>query len=224
MSVVLDRGCCLKLYLYDHCPYCVRAWMVAGWRQVSLDVVHLLNDDEQAHFDLIGAKMVPILQFDDGRAIGESLDIVAALDQIDTGMPRLDPWDEVAAQRAALQDVGQSVSCLLFPRNVRIGLKEFATQGAVDYFTLRKEEIIGMSFAQALEDTEAHKAVVERMLDEMTPIQRPGTHMRMGDVLLFPTLRNLTMVRGLKMPNWVEDYVAKLSAMSGVLTYYDRAI
>jgi glutaredoxin 2 len=50
-----------RIYLYDHCPFCVRATMVAAYKQVPFERVVLLNDDEKTCHDLIGKKMVPIL-------------------------------------------------------------------------------------------------------------------------------------------------------------------
>ncbi|WP_172329277.1 glutaredoxin 2 [Mangrovicoccus sp. HB161399] len=214
----------MKLYQYDHCPFCVRADMVASWRKVPHEKVYLLNDDEQAHYDLIGAKMVPILQFDDGKAMGESLDIVAELDGIETGAPTLDPWDEVAPQMQALASANRAVNCLLFPRNVRLGLPEFETRTAIGYFTERKEDIIGISFGQALEETAAHKAEVEAMLAAMPPLDLPGDRLRMGDVLIYPQLRNLTMVKDLAFPDWVRAYVDHVTALCGTHSYDDRAI
>ena len=214
----------MKLYQYDHCPFCVRADMVAGWRQVPHEKVYLLNDDEAAHIALVGAKQVPILQFDDGSAMVESLEIVAELDAVDTGADRLDPWDEVAPQRQALNAVGQAVNCLLFPRSVAIGLPEFATPGAIAYFTERKQAIIGMSFAEAMAGTGRWQAEVEAALAAMPPVDPPGDRLRMGDVLLYPSLRNLTMVRGLAFPGWMRGYIDRVTALCATQTYDDRAI
>ncbi|WP_108260414.1 glutaredoxin 2 [Mangrovicoccus ximenensis] len=214
----------MKLYQYDHCPFCVRADMVASWRNVPHEKVYLLNDDERAHYDLIGAKMVPILQFEDGKAMGESLDIVAELDGVDTGAPQLDPWDEVAPQVEALSSVNRAMNCLLFPRSVKIGLPEFATPSAVDYYTERKSGAIGISFGEALEETAAHKAEVEAALAAMPEMGLPGDRLRMGDVLVYPVLRNLTMVKDLAFPDWVRSYVDHVTALCGTHSYDDRAI
>lgn len=214
----------MKLYLYDHCPFCVRAEMVAGWRQVPIENVYLLNDDVQAHLDLIGVKMAPILQFDDGRAMGESLDIVAELDLVETGAAHLDAWNDVAAQLADISAASHAINCLLFPRNVQLGLPEFATSGAIAYFTKRKQADIGMPFAQALAETPQHIATVQAMLAAMAPISPPDGALRMGDVMLFPRLRNLTMVKGLEWPVWARDYVLRVADMCNVATYFDRAI
>ena len=51
----------MKLYLYDHCPFCVRARMIFGLRNVPVEEIVLLNDDEATPIGLIGAKQVLIL-------------------------------------------------------------------------------------------------------------------------------------------------------------------
>ncbi|MEI4487058.1 glutaredoxin 2 [Frigidibacter sp. MR17.14] len=219
----------MKLYQYHHCPFCVRADMAANWLRVPHEKVYLLNDDEKTCFELIGAKMVPILQLDataegPGRAMGESLDIVAELGRHAPGGRAIAPWAEVKAQQAGLSAVQGAISALLFPRNVRIGLPEFATPAAVAYFTERKSAILGTSFDEAFAASDRHRATVEAALAALPVPQMPGETLRMGDVLLFPGLRNLTVVAGLDRPQWVVDYVAQVAEMTGVQTYEDRAL
>lgn len=52
----------MKLYIYDHCPFCVRARMIFGLRDVAVEEVVLANDDEATPIGMIGSKQVPILQ------------------------------------------------------------------------------------------------------------------------------------------------------------------
>ena len=52
----------MKLYIYDHCPFCVRARMIFGLRDVEVEEVVLANDDEATPIGMIGSKQVPILQ------------------------------------------------------------------------------------------------------------------------------------------------------------------
>ena len=52
----------MKLYIYDHCPFCVRARMSFGLRDVAVEEVVLANDDETTPIGMIGSKQVPILQ------------------------------------------------------------------------------------------------------------------------------------------------------------------
>jgi len=56
----------MKLYIYDHCPFCVRARMIFGLRGVEVENIILANDDENTPIGMIGAKQVPILEKDDG--------------------------------------------------------------------------------------------------------------------------------------------------------------
>ena len=72
----------MKLYSYDHCPYCVKARMIFGLRGIGFEHAILANDDEATPNKLIGKKMVPILVKNDGSAMGESLDIVRYVDSL----------------------------------------------------------------------------------------------------------------------------------------------
>ena len=71
----------MKLYIYDHCPFCVRARMIFGLRDVAVDEETLLNDDEDTPIGLIGAKQVPILIKPDDMAMDEGRDIVRFIDE-----------------------------------------------------------------------------------------------------------------------------------------------
>ena len=216
----------MKLYLYDHCPFCVRAEMVAHYKQVPVEQVYLLNDDEASCFALIGAKQVPILQFDDGRAMGESLDIARKLDELGDPARAIRPHGNYLPVQEHMNAVRLAIWCLLFPRDIALGLPEFATQSARDYFQAKKEQIIQRSFAQALEETAEHKAVVEQMLASLPPLELPSAHgntLGWDDVLLYPGLRNLSMVKGLVFPQAVRAYVEEVAQLTDTSTYFERA-
>lgn len=216
----------MKLYLYDHCPFCVRAEMVAHYKQVPVEQVYLLNDDETSCFSLIGAKQVPILQFDDGRAMGESLDIARKLDELGNPARVIRPHGDYLPIQEHMNQVRLATWCLLFPRDIAIGTPEFATQAARDYFQAKKEQIIQRPFAQALAETAEHKATVEAMLATLPPLDPPSAHgdtLGWDDVLLYPGLRNLSMVRDLAFPPAVRTYVEEVARLTETATYFDRA-
>ena len=71
----------MKLYVYDHCPFCVRARMIFGLKNLPVELVVLANDDEATPIGLVGKKVVPILVKEDGTAMPESLDIVHYVDE-----------------------------------------------------------------------------------------------------------------------------------------------
>ncbi|MCC9266155.1 glutaredoxin 2, partial [Bacillus velezensis] len=73
----------MKLYIYDHCPYCVKARMIFGLKNLPVELQILANDDAATPERLIGQKMVPILQKDDGSYMPESMDIVHYIDNYD---------------------------------------------------------------------------------------------------------------------------------------------
>ena len=52
----------MKLYIYDHCPYCVKARMIFGLKAFPFKLMCLLNDDEKTPISMIGVKMLPILK------------------------------------------------------------------------------------------------------------------------------------------------------------------
>ena len=46
----------MKLYIYDHCPFCVRARMAAGLFGADVEEVVLANDDEATPIGMIGSQ------------------------------------------------------------------------------------------------------------------------------------------------------------------------
>ena len=46
----------------------------------------------------------------------------------------------------------------------------------------------------------------------------------MEDVLVFPLLRNLTMVNGIRFPEKVADYASKMAETYRIDLYHDRAV
>ena len=131
----------MKLYVYDHCPFCVRARMIFSLKNLPVELVVLANDDEATPIGLVGKKVVPILVKEDGTAMPESLDIVHYVDEhfgekilSEQVRPEIEAW---------LKEVGSYYGHLTTARFTQIGLAEFETQSAVDYFTKKKTEFIG---------------------------------------------------------------------------------
>ncbi len=215
----------MKLYIYDHCPFCVRARMAFGLTQTPVELITLANDDEATPIGLIGAKQVPILQKDDGSHMGESLDIVrhiaaqANTPINETIRPSIQAWTD---------QVGEYYNQLLFPRSIQLGLPEFATPSAVVYFILKKEASVGTGIAQMLDKTPELLAQIHRDLHALASQIHSdtlnGSEISMEDIIIFPMLRNLSMVRGIQFPQVVQDYIANMAARSQINTYFDCAV
>ena len=218
----------MKLYIYDHCPFCVRARMIFGLRNVPVEEIVLLNDDEATPIRLIGAKQVPILQKPDGSHMGESLDIVRYVDEF-AGQARLDETIRPAVQ-AWFDQASQPCNHLVMPRDVRLEppLPEFATAEAIAYFVQKKEQNIG-SFEQNLAETHTYLERIHLALPELAALLggQPylnGSAPGMEDIIIFPVLRNLTLVKGIAFPAKLQAYIERLSAESKVPLYSERAL
>ena len=216
----------MKLFIYDHCPFCLRARMIFGLRGVAVEEAVLLNDDEATPISMIGAKQVPILQKDDGTFMGESLDIVRYIDEA-AGKRRLK--EEVRPElQAWLDKVGKYQNKLVQPRDVKIGLPEFATPEAVKYFVDKKEKSIG-NFETNLNKTAEYLARLNADLAELERLVSDGNEgiggeTGMEDILTFPILRNLTIVRGAVFAPKTLAYLERMSVATGIDLYFDRAL
>ncbi|MDK4684523.1 GrxB family glutaredoxin [Kingella negevensis] len=217
----------MKLYIYDHCPFCIRARMILGLRDVPLENIVLLNDDEDTPIGLIGAKQVPILQKPDGSHMGESLDIVRYIDEFSGCETRLNETirPEIQAWFDRFMAYGNH---LIQPRDIQIGLPEFATPEAIAYFQKKKESMLG-SFEQNLTETSKYLAQAEQELAQLDTLVKSsgclnGENLSMEDIIIFPLLRNLSIVKGIQYPQNVLAYVQTMAEKAKIDTYFDRAI
>ena len=197
----------MKLYIYEHCPFCVKARMIFGLKNIPVELVVLLNDDEETPTRMVGQKVAPILQKDDSRYLPESMDIVHYVDNLDhkpllTGArnPAIEEW---------LRKVNGYVNRLLLPRIAKAPFDEFSPPEARAYFTKKKEASIG-----SFEEHMAHSAgLIKNISDDLRNldklIQQPNAvngELSEDDIHLFPLLRNLTLVAGVDFPTRVADY------------------
>ncbi len=201
----------MKLYVYDHCPYCVRARMPFGLKDIPFELAFIDNDDEETPIRMIGQKMLPILEDGDGF-MGESLDIVAKLDALKGEKIFDGEADPVLANW--LGQWGGVVNTLVIPRTPDPVFPEFRSESARAYFTAKKEATFG-DFPGLIARTDEALAQMHTGLRELIPAL-PGVAPSINDILLFPQLRSLTIVPGLEMPAPVADYVARMSEASGV--------
>lgn len=197
----------MKLYIYDHCPYCVKARMIFGLKNIPVELQILANDDEETPTRLIGQKMVPILQKDDGSYMSESLDIVHFIDNYDRKPLLIGPANPAIA--AWLRKVSDYTPRLIIPRFAQASFEEFASASARQYFTKKKEAQLG-SFAEHLSHSKGLIKKLNNDLSDLDPlIERPNAcngELSLDDIHLFPLLRSLSIVAGVTPPSRVADY------------------
>lgn len=207
----------MKLYVYDHCPFCVKARMIFGLKNIPVEIIILLNDDVTTPTQLIGKKMLPILQLEDGTAMGESLDIISFIDQLqgarvisELNHPQLEEW---------LKAVQSYSNKLIMPITPDIAYAEFATEAARAYYSEKKQAMVG-NFAELKMQRPALIAQLNKDLQKLAAllpdIDAPNFGVSLSDIHLFPLLRALTLFKELEWPAEVAHYrdaIARLSAI-----------
>lgn len=197
----------MKLYIYDHCPFCVKARMIFGLKNIPVELQILANDDEATPKKMIGEKMVPILQKDDGSFMPESMDIVHFIDNYDQKPLLSGPTNPAIA--AWLRKVSDYTTRLIIPRFAHAAFEEFAAASSRQYFISKKEAQIG-SFAEHLDHSPGLIKKLNNDLQELDPlIVRPNGcngELSTDDIHLFPLLRSLSIVAGVTPPSRVAAY------------------
>lgn len=206
------------LYIYECCPFCVRARMIFGLKKRSYEITYLLYDDEETPKKMIGQKMAPILQ-EGGHYMAESMDIVHKIDNKDqqpvlTGQtnPAITEWLEKVSY----------CNRLFMPRYVNEGLPEFATKSARDYFVAKKEAHLG-SFADFMSETPKLVEQINKDLQQLSLlIKSPEAcngELSTDDIMLFPILRSLSIVEGVMYPEAVDNYRKNMSTKTEIALY-----
>ena len=219
----------MTLFHYDHCPYCAKARMIFGLKNVPFEIKALLNDDEKTPIDMIGEKSLPILQKDDGSFMGESLDIITYIDKnfgdhkiVSFKTPRSEISDWLYSSRNYTYD-------LAMPRWVKMSLPEFETAAAKAYFQTKKEKNNIGSFDLAMELSGKFIEKAESELKYLENLMLPNgrfysDEVHIDDFHIFATLRNLTTVKTLKWPDKLLTYLNTLADRSKVNLFFDQAL
>jgi len=212
----------MKLYIYDHCPFCIKVMLAIGYLGIECDVEILMNDDESTPVGLIGKKMLPILVCDDGKAIAESDDIVLYLSRDAAKSIAGAVYAEGINEWKA--SAGPHLASLVFPRYMQADMiPEFATDSARNYFRAKKEAMLGKTFAEASAEQAFHLAEVTSYLKELSawlplPSNR-SWQLSFDDIAIYPWLRNLTLVKPLLLPKRISDYLDEVTQLSGMVDY-----
>lgn len=206
----------MQLYVYDHCPFCVKARAIFGLKGIPFELVILLNDDEATPTRMIGKKMAPILEHE-GRFIPESMDIVAYVDGLPGGKVLTGPRDPRVAEW--ISQTSDALFRLALPRWASSSLEEFSTPDARAYFTRNKEAMIG-SFKERLAQSDEYIAVLNGSLGALQDLIRSpeavGGELSEDDIHLFATLRAMSIARGVIYPPAVETYRIRMAERTGV--------
>ena len=211
-----------KLYIYEHCPFCTKARMIFGLKDVPVELEYLENDDEKTPVEMIGVKMLPIFKDEEGVTMSESMDIV---DYIDTHFyPKVIQSLFNTKVSSWLSENSTFIYKLCMPRWSRTEMPEFLTYSARQYFTKKKEARIG-NFEEHLVLTNEYLDLLSQTWDSLVVgneefFDIDSRPIQLGDIHLFASLKCLTIVKDLEFPPIVIDYMNHLSVVSKVPLNY----
>ena len=218
----------MTLYVYDHCPYCIKARMIFGYKGINFELKYLLNDDEKTPIEMIGQKMAPILEKEDGGFMPESLDIIDYVDQSDDSLFINKKIAHDENLKTWLQEAREYLYPLTMPRWIMVGLEEFKTESSIAYFTRKKEDYIE-SFDEHLKNTEVLLNKANEHLNKLEALFSENREFfsntpSINDIHLYPTLRSLSVVKGLKLPERVLNYMKAQERLSKVPLHLNIAV
>ena len=216
----------MKLFLFDHCPYCIRALMVANYHQLSIQEVYLQNHDTQARIEKVDKNTVPILETQSGDYLAESLDIITYLNSLSHHNSLLPAQYQTEIQQLQ-QELEPNMYPLIFPRWLKIPLPEFQCEEATAWFTRNKSPMINESFEAAFANSAHYRMKLNATLANFTALSLPSERhnkLNYDDVFLFPLLRNLTVIAQVQWTPRLKQYLNEVSQLTHISLYDDVAL
>lgn len=231
-----------SLYVYDHCPFCVRVRLAFGLKGLKHDVRFLANDDIPTPTALVGKKIAPIFVDNDAgiKGMPESMDIIEKVDcdkrygppntfKPTTGRTDIKDWQKkVKATNSMMQR----------PRYMMSYLPEFATQAGKDAF-VKNHPIGGVDKPIWRDDNEytydqRWQAYVDSYKESLSKIDEVSESLKELDKLVYSTeycsegglsyddidlwarLRSLTIIDGVVWPEKLWGYMTNLAEKGDV--------
>jgi glutaredoxin 2 len=203
----------MKLYHYVHCPFCVRVRLGFGYLGIQYESIVTAYDDEKTPIKLTGKKMLPIVEYDDGKTQNESLDILKAQDTKD-----LLGWNTLAINldviNPLLDKSGALVHNLAMP--YWIWTPEF-NESSRKYFQAKKEIKRGpfknlvhnqKSFADELK-----KLLEAELVSELKPFYKSDKFTIM-DIMIAAHLWGMYVVPEYRFSDAVNNYLQSVKAIT----------
>jgi glutaredoxin 2 len=203
----------MKLYHYVHCPFCVRVRLGFGFLGIKYESLVTAYDDEITPVKLTGKKMLPIVEYDDGRTQNESLDILKAQDTKD-----LLSWEDLAKNlegiNLLLDKSGALVHNLAMP--YWIWTPEF-DEHSRNYFKTKKEVKRG-PFKNLVHNQKSCAENLTKLLEtELVPELRPffkSDKFTIMDIMIASHLWGMYVVPEFRFSEAVNNYLQKVKAIT----------
>lgn len=211
----------MKLYVYEHCPFCAKARMIFGLKSLPLELSFVLEDDADTPTKLVGKKTMPILEKEDGSHMAESMEIVHYVDA-QYGEPIVTPVGENSPIKLWHDAAWRPILNLSMPRLASADFPEFATPEARAAFKTRQTKNFG-DFDELLGRTPELLLEVEGQLAKLDAPLAEREQVDADDFILYPSLRTLSIVKGVNYPANVRRYMERMEQSTGVRLHIDQA-
>lgn len=237
------------VYVYDHCPFCVRVRFALGIKNIKHKIYFLANDDVATPTSLVGKKIAPIFEFTPaGICMPESMDIIQLVDS----NPKFGPTNIIrpATNREDLQAWQKSTRDLLRvlqrPRYVATGLlPEFQQLDGRHAFiknhemppyekkewkeTISVEERLRIYAEAMAKDPTDNIEELNRKLVELNDIVISEHHCSPGglsydDIDLFSRLRSITIIKDVIWPDKLRKYMNNMAELGDIPLYDEMAM
>ena len=212
----------MKLYVYDHCPFCAKARMIFGLKKLPLELSFMWEDDVDTPTKLVGKKTAPILEKEDGGHMAESMDIVHDIDQRHEE-PIVTPVAENSPIKTWHDAAWRPILHLSIPRLARGDFPEFATPEARTTFKTRQTQNFG-DLNELIGRSPELLADIDRQLTQLDALLAGRAHVDADDFVLYPSLRMLSIVKGVNYPKNVKRYMERMEHSTGVSLHFDQAM
>lgn len=206
----------MKLYIYDHCPFCARVSYIAQSLGLNIELVSVDYDDAQTLIDLIGKKMVPVLQKDDGSIMAESLDIIAYFMDLKSSDEQRVPSEQVTAFQTRAFPLTQQIGR---PRWWNLDLAEYRSAGAKEAWRASKETE-GFNFEELLEKTPQFVQLINPLLKDaelLLDLENGESSLPLVDqAVYFSMLRGFYAEATIEWPNDLNRWMETKSQELGI--------
>lgn len=246
--VILDE--LPTLYVYDHCPFCVRVRAAFGLKNVKFNLQFLANDDIATPTNLVGKKISPILEWKLADVcMAESMDQVNLIDSDE----RMGPTGVIkpATGRKDIKAWQSSVRDLLRglhrPRYVATGLMPEFQQLDGRLAFIKNHPLVGYTkdewktgdmpmeeklkvYADGMaKDPASDIEELNRKLVELDDIIFSEYHCSPGgvsldDIDLFARMRSVTIIKDVDWPVKLRSYMDRMSELADIPLYDEMAL
>lgn len=203
----------MKLYIYEHCPFCVMTKMIFVLKNYPVEISYLLYDDIHGPMQMVGRKQLPILEYQQNRFMPESRDIINYIDTtIDKPKITLHDNEEIMEW---ISHVQRFIYRLTYPRWVNAPFPEFSTEEAKKYYR-KKKDPSGGGFVSDLADPSLIQRT-QKAIDCLEPLIKNyplldlKRQLSWNDFSLYSMLHSLSIIKGITYGVNVDRWRKKVS-------------